>query len=256
LPVPVVLVGAQRSSDRGSSDAYQNLTAAAVFITATDCASVCICMHESMDDDACIILPGTRSRKMHTSQRNAFRPINAKPYARVRTNERRIEVIDDRYRRRDKEAHLQLRPIREDVKVGLLKVHTNMFAEQFLAYKDFDGLVLEGTALGQLPNVSFDEHTKEHERIEKALSTLAQRMPVVMASQCIYGRIDMNVYSEGRKNIKLGIMGNYHDMTPETTFIKLAWLLSNVKSEEVKMLITTNLRGEIEERLDYDTFLW
>lgn len=75
-----------------------------------------------------------------------------------------------------------------------------------------------------------------------------------MASQSIYGRVDMNVYSEGRKNLKLGILGNYSDMTPETSFIKLAWLLSN-HPKEVEELITKNLRGEINNRLEETDFL-
>src|SRR3989344_85977 len=42
-PIPVLLVGAQRSSDRGSSDAAMNLICAAQFITKTDFVGVAIC---------------------------------------------------------------------------------------------------------------------------------------------------------------------------------------------------------------------
>lgn len=46
LNIPILLVGAQRSSDRGSSDAAMNLICAAEFITKTDFCGVAICMHE------------------------------------------------------------------------------------------------------------------------------------------------------------------------------------------------------------------
>ena len=72
LPIPVVLVGAQRSSDRGSSDAAVNLLCAAEFIAKTDFAGVAICMHENMSDNSCVILPATKTKKLHTSRRDAF----------------------------------------------------------------------------------------------------------------------------------------------------------------------------------------
>jgi glutamyl-tRNA(Gln) amidotransferase subunit D len=76
-----------------------------------------------------------------------------------------------------------------------------------------------------------------------------------MAPQTIYGRLDMNVYSPGREIQELGVLGNYTDMTPETAFIKLAWLLSNYPKERVKELISQNLRGEISERSSSQSFL-
>ena len=58
----------------------------------------------------------------------------------------------------------------------------------------------------------------------------------------------MNVYTPGRKLQEIGVLGNLNDMTTETAFIKLAWLLSNYKKSEVKNLISENLRGEISDR--------
>jgi glutamyl-tRNA(Gln) amidotransferase subunit D len=80
-------------------------------------------------------------------------------------------------------------------------------------------------------------------------------MPIAMASQCIYGRLQMDVYSTARDLQAAGVIGNLSDMTPETTFIKLAWLLSNYKKSELKELLTKNLRGEITERTEKETFL-
>jgi len=80
-------------------------------------------------------------------------------------------------------------------------------------------------------------------------------MLVVMTSQTLYGRIDMNVYTPGKKLLEMGVLGNYTDMTPETAYIKLAWLLSNYKKEEAKKLFGKDLRGEISDRSEKEFFL-
>jgi len=255
LPVPVVLVGSQRSSDRGSSDAGLNLVSACYFIANSDFADVAICMHENMSDESCLILPALKTRKMHTSRRDAFRPVNATPIARVNFNEKNISFMKKEYNKKNNKK-LSLKLINEKIKVGLIKTHTNMFAEEFLAYKNFDGLVVEGTGLGHIPNEEIDEYTKENKKIFDSLKEMIKKgLIVVMSSQTIYGRIQMNVYTPMRELQEIGVLGHLSDMTAETTFIKLAWLLSNYKKEEVKGLITKNLKGEISERIEDKTFL-
>jgi len=255
LPVPVILVGSQRSSDRGSSDAGLNLISACYFIANSDFADVAICMHENLSDESCLILPALKTRKMHTSRRDAFRPINTTPIARVNFNEKNISFLNKNYNKKDKRK-LRLRLINEKIKIGLIKTHTNMFAEEFLAYKNFDGLVIEGTGLGHLPNEEIDKYTKENKKIFTSLKEMIKKgLIVVMSSQTIYGRLQMNVYTPMRELQEIGVLGHLNDMTAETTFIKLAWLLSNYKKEEVKQLITKNLIGEISERVEDKTFL-
>ena len=187
-------------------------------------------------------------------QRNAFRPINTTAIARVSYDKKNVSFIAKGYGKRSA-AKLKLTHFNEKLKVGLMKTHTNMYASEVAAYGDFDGLVIEGFALGQAPINKVDEFTEEHPRILAAIKDLCKKMPVVMASQCIYGRLQMNVYSTARDLQAAGVVGNLDDMTPETTFIKLAWLLSNYKKEEVAKLMTKNLRGEITARSDYGAFL-
>ena len=255
LSVPVILVGSQRSSDRGSSDAGLNLISACYFIANSDFADVAICMHENLSDESCLILPALKTRKMHTSRRDAFRPINTTPVARVNFNDKNISFMKKGYSKKDNKK-LKLKLFNEKIKVGLIKTHTNMFAEEFLAYKNFDGLVVEGTGLGHLPNEETDEYTKENKKIFDSLKEMIKNgLITVMSSQTIYGRIQMNVYTPMRELQEIGVLGHLSDMTPEITFIKLAWLLSNYKKKEVKGLITKNLKGEISERIEDKTFL-
>ncbi len=250
LPIPVMLVGAQRSSDRPSSDAAVNIVNAAHFITHSAYAGVAICMHENENDDSCVILPGVKTRKLHSSRRDAFKAVNAKPLAKVnfRGGESPLVPLPE------KQEEFMLKPFREDIKVGIIRVHPNMSADE-LHYDGFDGLIIEGTGLGHMPIEVFDESTKEHTAIFNRLKSLTEKIPVVMTTQTIFGRVDMNVYAAGRKLIEAGVIGNYGDIPTDTAFIKLAWLLSNFSKEEVKSLFERNLRGEITERTenDFDT---
>ncbi|MFN6992516.1 MAG: Glu-tRNA(Gln) amidotransferase subunit GatD [Fervidobacterium sp.] len=109
LPIPVVLVGSQRSSDRPSADSAMNLICAAKFIVKTDFAGVAVCMHGSSNDDYCYIHHPCKVRKMHTSRRDAFQPINSKPYAKVWYTEDKIEFLRDDYMKKDSKRQLKLK---------------------------------------------------------------------------------------------------------------------------------------------------
>ncbi|MBN2053049.1 Glu-tRNA(Gln) amidotransferase subunit GatD [Candidatus Woesearchaeota archaeon] len=262
IGIPVILVGSQRSSDRGSTDASQNLLAAAEFIANSEFSGVAICMHEKTADENCLILPACKTRKMHTSRRDAFRPINALPIARVNVEKKKIDFIaSDKHEKDKKEKEkkkLTLKLFNEKLKIGLVKPHIHMFASEILAYKDFDGLIIELLGIGHVPSMKVDEFTEENEHIIKAIAELAKKMPVAVAPQTIYGRINMNVYTPGKQLLEAGVIGNYTDMTPETAFIKLAWLLSNYEKEgkeKIKELFEKNLRGEISERSEKESFL-
>ncbi|MFH0714614.1 MAG: Glu-tRNA(Gln) amidotransferase subunit GatD [Candidatus Diapherotrites archaeon] len=254
VPVPVILVGAQRSSDRGSSDAAMNLVCAATFISKTDFAGVAICMHETSQDDWCAILPACKTRKLHSSRRDAFQPVNDSVIARINYNSKQIAFVKKEYLKRDSKRALKLKPKFEE-KVGLLKIHINMFPEEFGIYSKwkYKGLVIEGTGLGQTPGHVPNEWAKENAKIFPEIKQLIQSgCVVVMTSQCIFGRVQMHVYDKAMDLVELGVIPG-EDMLSETAFVKLAWLLGNYPKDQTKKLIAKNLRGEISERssLDY-----
>ena len=250
LSIPVILVGSQRSSDRGSSDAFLNLKCAVKFILNSDFGEVALCMHENSQDESCLILPALKSRKLHTSRRDAFKAINALPWARVK-KEGAIEVLSAYYTKKDKKKKTVLKLFNEHLKLGLLYAHPQMSVEEFSSYDCFDGLILAGTGLGHFPITEMDSLTKEHFRIKDKILVLAKKMPLVMTSQAIFGRVNLNVYSPGRELFHAGILGSYSDLTPETAFIKLGWLLSNFPKEEVKKQWEKNWRGEKTERIKH-----
>ncbi len=247
--VPIIFVGAQRSSDRGSSDAGMNLICAAEFAAKADFGGVAVCMHESSGDTSCAILPAAKTYKLHSSRRDAFRAINSPALARVDYKTRQITFLQKEYpKRADK---LILKPKMED-KVGLLKIHINMFPEQFSFFKGYKGLVLEGTGLGHTPGQVPNKESAIHKKIYPAIQKLTDSgCVVVMTTQCLFGRVNMNVYDKGRELLELGIIPG-KDMLANTALVKLSWLLGNHRPEEVKKLMGQNLRGEINERLQFE----
>jgi glutamyl-tRNA(Gln) amidotransferase subunit D len=251
LGIPVIIVGAQRSSDRGSSDAALNLLSAALFITASKSfAGVAVCMHENEEDTTCLIHPGTKCRKMHSTRRDAFQSINVQPWARVDFKAKKIDFLRTGFKKRNSKVP-EVREFKENLEVGIVKTYPNMFADVFSLYTNYDGLIIEGTGLGHIPIIDIDNLTKEHNKIYTAVKELISNDVVVaLTTQTIYGEINMNVYSPGRKLLDIGMLGNYLDMTPETAFIKLAWLLSNYPKNRVRELYSVNLVGEISKRLE------
>lgn len=262
LSVPVILVGAQRSSDRPSSDAAYNVISAAYLIANSKWHGVGIVMHENESDDNCVLIAGLNARKMHSSRRDAFKSINSSPIAKINFKQRRIEESKQQKTTTSKKEEasnkFSIKLFNENLRIAFVKSHPQMHVEEILAFSNFDGMILEGTGLGHLPVSKIDEFTDENEKILSAVKEVAKKIPIAITTQTIYGRVNLNVYANGRKIIEAGVLGNMCDMTPETAFIKLAWLLSNYPKDanKVKELYGKNLRGEISDRTDnkFDVF--
>jgi len=248
LPIPVIFVGSQRSTDRGSTDGAMNLICAAEFISKTDFAGVAVCMHENTSDNNCVILPATKTRKMHTTRRDAFKAINTKPIATINYNTKKINFLTKKYNKKDKDHHFLLKDKFEE-KVGVLRTYSNMDREiiDVFTKHGYKGLVLETTGLGQAPT-----NIKENLPNYEALKTFIKKGGViVLTSQCIFGRVHEDVYTNCRRLKDIGIIYG-EDMITETAHVKLSWLLGNYNVKEAKKLITTNLRGEITKRSGTD----
>jgi len=237
LPVPVVLVGSQRSSDRPSSDASLNLKGAVQVAASAPFAEVCVLMHGGSSDEALLIHRGTRVRKFHTSRRDAFRSMNARPIAELRGGE--IAVLGDV---RGRGGSLELKPT-FDEDVVLIKSFPGIPGDLFdpIIHRGFHGIVLEGTGLGHIPNSLFSQ-------VKRATEA---GMIVVMTSQCIQGRVNMKVYSTGRELLKLGVIPA-EDMLPETALVKLMWVLGQTTDpKKIREMFLQNIAGEVSPRSEY-----
>ncbi len=245
LPVPVVLVGSQRSSDRPSSDAAMNLICAVNTAGKAPFAEVVIVMHGSSSDTFCLAHRGTKVRKCHTSRRDAFQTINDKPLA-IITPSGEIKMLTQNYKPRRSDRELELKA-NFDPKVALVKVYPGMTRDliDILVDKGYHGIVLEGTGLGHTPYSIFPA-------IERAIQ---EGIAVVMTSQCLWGRINMNVYRTGVELLNMGVIPG-EDMLPETAYVKLMWVLAQTRDlKEVKRLMLTNIAGEINPRSVHAHFL-
>ena len=232
VPVPVMLVGSQRSADRPSSDNVVNATCAAVAAT-SDLAGVFTVMHEDASDDTCLVHLGTRTKKMHTSRRDAFRSVNAEPVARVKYQERSLQFLTDRIGRGG--CELSVRP-KIEPKCALIKFFPGASPDimNFYLTQGYKGLVIEGTGLGHVTS-EWVPYVKE----------TTEAIPVVMTSQCVYGTVCDRVYDTGRDLLKAGIIEG-DDMLSETALVKLMWVLGQTSDrEEIRQLMKTNIAGEI-----------
>ncbi|MEW6044589.1 MAG: Glu-tRNA(Gln) amidotransferase subunit GatD [Thermoproteota archaeon] len=231
FPKPIVLVGSQRSSDRPSSDAAINLICAAKFIVDSQISGVFVAMHNSENDNDVACHLGTRVRKNHTSKRNAFETVGAKP-AFVVLDDKIIQNFHDAYFKQK-----QYTPkISIDTKAALVKYHPGYdpkLVEDLLNH-GYKAIIFEGTGLGHIGRTMYDVVKKARQK----------GVFVGMTSQCLDGRVNMAIYESGRDLMQLGIVP-LSDMIPETALVKAMWALSNHKDIEEIML--KNIASELTE---------
>jgi glutamyl-tRNA(Gln) amidotransferase subunit D len=194
-------------------------------------------MHETPSDTSITIHKGTKVRKCHTSRRDTFKSVNTQPLARIQ--DQKITMLTENYTPRNVSRKLILKPEFND-KVALLKIYPGMDPTiiDWHIKNQYKGIVLEGTGLGHVGKHYFDS-------IRKAVKA---NVLVGMTSQCIWGRVNMNVYDSGRDLLRLGVIP-LDDMLSETAVVKLMWIFGQTKDiEEAKNLLKTNIAGELSQR--------
>ncbi len=244
LAKPVALTGAQRSSDRPSSDAFINMIAAAIYAT-SDFGEVSIVMHASTEDTFCYAHRGTRVRKLHTERRDAFKSVNDSPLAKIYPDGR-VEIINESFVKRDDSKEVVADTNIEE-KVAMIYVYPGSSSEiiDFYVDKGYEGVVLMGTGFGHVPTETLDPSKSWIKSIQRAVES---NVKVVMTSQTIFGRTNPYVYSNGRRLRDLGVI-YVEDMLPEVAYTKLMWVLGHTKDyREVKKLMRTPLSNEIKDR--------
>ncbi len=245
LPIPVVMVGSQRSSDRPSSDAARNLIHATQVAATGPIAEVMVCMFGPTSDRYNLLHRGTRVRKMHSSYRSTFRTIGDIPLALV--DEEKTEPLHDDYAPRRSDRSVEIRP-HFDERVTILYYYPNMQVDILDAIVDtgYRGVVIAGTGLGHVNRTVYPA-------LERARSAGVQ---IYMTLQTLWGYVQMNVYETGREILELGVIP-LANMLPEVAYVKLAWAFGCHPDDPdaVKALMTTTIAGEITEREPHDGYL-
>lgn len=243
LNKPVVLTYAQRSIDRASSDAELNLQCAAE-MALSDCAEVVLVGHATMEDDFCYAFPGTKTRKMHTSRRDAFKPVNAKPIAKISAKEG-VDFFGERRPRN--EGNVKLDCEFSD-KVVLVKFYPGQDPDilDYYMNKGYKGIIIEMTGLGHVASSE-----ARHSWVNRIKRLVKKGIVVCAAAQTIYGRLNSKVYSTGRELESAGVLF-LEDMLAETAFVKLGWILGHRNwkgAEKIKEKMLGNFAGEFNELL-------
>jgi glutamyl-tRNA(Gln) amidotransferase subunit D len=248
---PVIFTAAQRSIDRGSTDAFMNLVCAVSAAARLDASGVYTCMHGTMSDDYCILIKGTKVRKMHTSRRDAFRPINDLPTAKV-FRDGKIELLDKDLPKKDPKI-TSVPDTNAEEKVAIIYVYPGMDTGiiDYYSEKGYKGIVISATALGHVPT------TDNHSILPGIKRAIDKGITVVISSQTLYGRVHPYVYTNLRKlSVELDCIFA-EDMMPEVAYAKLGYVLGKEKShKKIKELFLKNIAGEITERTSPESFLY
>ena len=234
FPIPIVLVGSQRSSDRASSDAALNLIGATKFITESNLKGIYIVMHQDENDDTIACHLGTRVRKNHTSKRGAFQTIGDDPAFIITQNKIQKNFSEDYFKINEYKPKINL-----DTKVALVKYHPgydpNLLNQ--IIEMGFKGIIFEGTGLGHIGKTMYESVKKANEK----------GIFLGMTSQCIDGRVRMTVYESGRDLLDLGIIP-LENMIPEVALVKAMWVIGNYQnSEEIRKIMLQNISSELSD---------
>jgi len=232
FPIPIVLVGSQRSSDRASSDAALNLISATKFITESKTKGVYIVMHQDENDETVACHFGTRVRKNHTSKRGAFQTIGDDPAFIIAENQIQKNITEDFFKVNEFQPKIYL-----DAKVALVKYYPGYDPSLLdkIVEMGFRGIIFEGTGLGHIGKTMYESVKKANEK----------GIFLGMTSQCVDGRVRMTVYESGRDLLNLGIIP-LENMIPEVALVKAMWAMGNSQStEEVKKIMLKNIASEL-----------
>jgi glutamyl-tRNA(Gln) amidotransferase subunit D len=242
-PVPIVMVGSQRSSDRPSSDAALNLIHAVKAAGRGGIAEIVICMFGPTSDQYALLHRGTRCRKMHSSYRSTFRTVGGIPLAMVGED---FTYLTDGYRRRDPARRVRVDTAYED-RTSILYYYPGMKPDlvDALVEKGYRGIVIAGTGLGHVNKPLYPA-------LERAI---AAGVHVVMTVQTLWGYAQMYVYDTGRDLLDLGVVP-LDNMLPETALMKLSWVLGRTDDhDEVMRLMRQPIAGETTEREPHNGYL-
>jgi glutamyl-tRNA(Gln) amidotransferase subunit D len=231
FPIPIALVGSQRSSDRASSDAALNLIGATRFLTECKTNGIYIVMHQDENDETIACHIGTRVRKNHTSKRGAFQTIGDDPAFLIVNNEIHENMKKDFFSKKE-----FIPKIKINEKVALVKYYPGYDPSLLknMIDSNYKAIIFEGTGLGHIGENMYPMVKMANEN----------GIFMGMTSQCIDGRVRMTVYESGRDLLDLGIIP-LEDMIPEIALVKAMWVTGNTENpDEIKEIMLNRIASE------------
>jgi glutamyl-tRNA(Gln) amidotransferase subunit D len=231
FPIPIALVGSQRSSDRASSDAALNLIGAIKFLIESKTNGIYVVMHQDENDETIACHIGTRVRKNHTSKRGAFQTVGDDPAFLIVNNEIHKNMKTDFFTIDKFDPKIKI-----NEKVALVKYYPGYNPDLLKNIIDLGckAIIFEGTGLGHIGENMYPVVKMANEK----------GIFMGMTSQCIDGRVRMTVYESGRDLLNLGIIP-LENMIPEIALVKAMWVTGNTeKYDEIKENMLKQIASE------------
>ncbi|MDO4170056.1 MAG: asparaginase [Lachnospiraceae bacterium] len=227
---PIILTGSQLSITEQTTDAIQNLYDA--FCTAVSGIPGVYIVFSGR------IIQGVRARKLYTKEFDAFHSINSDDIGCIKNGKVILK----------KSISTPKNPFTLDLKLNtkVLTLRLLPGTEPELIDKimelGYDGIILEAFGCGGVPNQG--RNLLPCLKRANELGTT-----IVIASQCLYESVDLTVYDVNVQAAKLGVISSY-DMTPETTAVKLMWVLGHTSHlDKIHQMMNTCYVGEFTEDL-------
>ncbi len=240
-PGRIVLTGSQRSPDRGSSDASENIIASVMWaangpISTGYRDSSVIILHSKSSDGDCVVLPGCASRKYHSSRRDSFKSINQKSIANIIIQKKEISILMNDYEPLEARHEIIIPKLFDD-KIRIAEFIAGPHIQSDLVQAgislNYDALLFHGTGLGHLPISNPEEDSPENNKLHAIIKDYCDDGGLVLVvAQTIWGPVNMNVYSKGREQQNIGILGHNSLCPPESALVKLHYLLSRNNTKE------------------------
>ena len=245
----IVFTGSQRSSDRASSDATENLLSAVYWaangpeVSGNGDAAVTV-MHAGSGDGVCAVSPGVGVRKMHSTRRNAFKMVNGERISEITIS--REGLTHSPVTKQEPRETSNPTKYDPDIRIAQFIAGPHLHADLLEAAQSsgYSAIIIHGTGLGHLPIENPTGDAPENDKLAKVIEN--SPIPVIVANQCINGPVDLNVYSKGRNQQEIGVLGHGSTSSPEALLVKIHWALSNEKGLEI---LSENLCGENQSSL-------
>jgi len=241
----IVFTGSQRSSDRASSDATENLLSAVHWaaygpeVSGIGDSAVTI-MHAGSGDGKCAVCSGIGVRKLHSTRRDAFKPVNSNQLGEIIISKEGISHTSFT----NSSSRSVASPTKFDpsIKIAQFLAGPHLHADMIEAAENagYSACIIHGTGLGHLPIEDSMGDAPENTVLDSAIGS--SNIPIIIANQCIHGPVDLNVYSKGRRQLELGVLGHGSTTSPDALLTKVHWALSN--GHDLSKVLVEDLCGE------------